>query len=320
MIEFFKKRDFGSLIGDTFNFFKVYGKNYFKNYFLINGLLLILMVVIMMLGYRELFQTFFGSNLRGETSYLENYVSDNALLIVGVSILIFLLFAIMMIINYLFPVFYLKRITNGQKEVATDEILNDFKQNFKKIVQLSLGMIFIVGPLSILVVGLSYAMVLIIIGIFLLLFVLPTLYNVVMFLMYDYFNSTRGFFDSLSYSLRSQFSYAHGRDKSPYWKYWGSTIIISIILYIISTVITMIPMLFVYSSLLTSPSDAGFEQNPFTGGFGIMLSVVYGVSMLVSLILSNIMYVSVGFLYYDSRTDLHQGVKLAEIDTIGVNE
>lgn len=319
-MEFYKKRDFGTVIGDSFNFFKLYGKNYFKNYLLINGLLLILMVVVVVFGYRELFQAVLGSNLSGQSTYLETYFNDNMGLLLGVSTVTMILFSVLMIINYLFPVFYVKRIASGQKTISTDEIMSDFKTNIKKIGKLCLGMIFIVGPLSILLIGFTYALILVIIGIFLLLFVFPTLYNVVTFLMYDYFNSQRGFFESLSYSIRSQFSYANGREKSPYWKYWGSTIIISIILYIISTIFTMIPMLLMYSSLLTSPSNSSLEQDPFSGSMGIFIFVIYGISMLVSLILSNLLYVSVGFLYYDSRTDLHQEVKFAEIESIGINE
>lgn len=320
MMEFYKKRDFGTVIGDSFNFFKLYGKNYFKNYLLINGLLLIIMVVVVVFGYRELFQAVLGSNLSGQSTYLETYFNDNMGLLLGVSTVTMILFSVLMIINYLFPVFYVKRIASGQKLISTDEIMSDFKTNIKKIGKLCLGMIFIVGPLSILLIGFTYALILVIIGIFLLLFVFPTLYNVVTFLMYDYFNSQRGFFESLSYSIRSQFSYANGREKSPYWKYWGSTIIISIILYIISTIFTMIPMLLMYSSLLTSPSNSSLEQDPFSGSMGIFIFVIYGISMLVSLILSNLLYVSVGFLYYDSRTDLHQEVKFAEIESIGINE
>jgi len=42
--------------------------------------------------------------------------------------------------------------------------------------------------------------------------------------------------------------------------------------------------------------------------------------MLLSFLLSNLLYVNAGFMYYDSRTDLHQKVELEEIDTIGINE
>jgi len=320
MMQFYKKRDFGTFISDSFNFFKLYGKNYFKSYILLNGLLMILMVTVFVLGYRELFSQILGSNLSGESYYFQQYFEDNLGMLMVVGILTFLLFLLLMIINYLFPVFYLKRLGQGQEKIKTDDILSDFKNNAGKIVKLCLGMMFIVTPLSFIIIGFSYVLVLIVIGIFLILLVFPTLFNVVTFLMYDYFNSNRGFFESLSYSIRSQFSYPNGREKSPYWKYWGSTIIVSIILYVVTSIFTFVPMMFFYGSLLTSAPDGNFEQNPFAGTAGIFFFVLYGISMLVSFFLSNMLYVNSGLMYYDSRTDLHQKVELAEIDTIGNNE
>lgn len=320
MMQFYKKRDFGTFISDSFTFFKLYGKNYFKNYILLNGLLMILMVIVFVLGYRELFSQLFGSNLNGESYYLQQYFDNNIGMLIVVGILTFLLFLILMIVNYLFPVFYLKRLAEGQDKIKTDDILSDFKNNAGKIVKLCLGMMFIVTPLSFIIMGFSYVLVLIVIGIFLILLVFPTLFNVVTFLMYDYFNSNRGFFESLSYSIRSQFSYPNGREKSPYWKYWGSTIIVSIILYVVTSIFTLIPMVFFFGSLLTSTPDANFEQNPFEGTAGIFFFVIYGISILVSFFLSNMLYVNSGLMYYDSRTDLHQKVELAEIDTIGSND
>ena len=73
MFEFYKRRDFGGLISDSFAFFKIYGKNYFKNYFLINGLILILMMVLAVVGYREFFSQMFGSNMEGQSRYFEEY-------------------------------------------------------------------------------------------------------------------------------------------------------------------------------------------------------------------------------------------------------
>lgn len=320
MMQFYKKRDFGTFISDSFNFFKLYGKNYFKSYILLNGLLMILMVTVFVLGYRELFSQILGSNLSGESYYFQQYFEDNLGMLIVVGILTFLLFLLLMIINYLFPVFYLKRLGQGQEKIKTDDILSDFKNNAGKIVKLCLGMMFIVTPLSFIIIGFSYVLVLIVIGIFLILLVFPTLFNVVTFLIYDYFNSNRGFFESLSYSIRSQFSYPNGREKSPYWKYWGSTIIVSIILYVVTSIFTFVPMMFFYGSLLTSAPDGNFEQNPFAGTAGIFFFILYGISMLVSFFLSNMLYVNSGLMYYDSRTDLHQKVELAEIDTIGNNE
>ncbi|MFC0427776.1 DUF4013 domain-containing protein [Chryseobacterium scophthalmum] len=320
MMQFYKKRDFGAFISDSFTFFKLYGKNYFRNYILLNGLLLILLVAVFIFGYRELFMQIFGSNMSGESYYFESYFEDNIGMFIVVGLLTFLLFLIMMIVNYLFPVFYLKRLAEGEMKIKTDDILGDFKKNAGKIGKLCLGMVFVVTPLSLIVMGISYAMILIVIGFFLILLVYPVLFNVVTFLMYDYFNSKRGFFESLSYSIRSQFSYTNGRERSPFWKYWGSTVVISIILYVITTIFTAIPMFFFMLKITTTEPDANFEQNPFAGSFGIMMFVTYGISLLISFFLSNMLYVNSGLMYYDSRRDFHQKVELEEIETIGINE
>ncbi|WP_422694620.1 DUF4013 domain-containing protein [Chryseobacterium sp. Mn2064] len=319
-MQLYKKREFGTFISDSFNFFKLYGKNYFKSYILINGLLLILMVVVVLFGYSELLSQIFGSNMDGNSSYLEDYFSDNAGLLIAVGLITFLLFMTLAIVSYLYPVFYLKRIANGAQNIKTDEIIGDFKKNAGKIAKLCIGLIFIVTPLALFVVVFSYILIFVIIGLFLIFLIYPTLYNVVTFLMYDYFNSDRKFFESLSYSIRSQFSYPNGREKSPYWKYWGGSIIMITIISIASSIFTYVPLLFFYGSILTSSPDGQFEQNPFAGTLGIIFFVFYGISMLLSFFLSNLMYVNVGLMYYDSRTDLHQKVELAEIDTIGINE
>lgn len=320
MMQFYKNRDFGTFISDSFRFFRLYGKNYFKNYILLNGLLLILMVVVVIFGYRELLMQIFGSNMSGNSSYLENYFEDNLGMFIVVGLLTFVLFVVLMIVNYLYPVFYLRRLAAGETKISMDDILTDFKNNSKKIAILCLGMIFIVTPPAFIVLGVSYALVLVLIGIPIMLFVFPTVMNIVNFLMYDVFNSNRGFFESLSYSIRAQFSYKNGREKSPYWKYWGATLVLFIIMYVISMVFTMIPMVIFFFTMMTTEPDGNFEQNPFSGIMGILFFVLYGFSLLVSFFLSNLMYVNSGLIYYDSRRDLHQQIELAEIDTIGSNE
>ncbi|MCW3162026.1 DUF4013 domain-containing protein [Chryseobacterium oryctis] len=278
------------------------------------------MVTIFVFGYKELFMQIFGSNLSGQSTYLESYFEDNLGMLITVGVITFFLFFILMIVNYLYPVFYMRRLASGENKIRPDDILGDFKNNAGRIGILCLGMMFIVTPLVIIVLGICYALILIIIGLLLILLVYPTIFNVTTFLMFDYFNTKRGFFESLSYAMRAQFSYPNGREKSPFWKYWGATLIIFLLIYVITTIFSFIPMMFLYGSLLTNPSSAGFEENPFAGSMGIFISVMYGVSLLLSFILFNVLYVNIGLMYYDSRTDLHQEVELAEIDTIGSNE
>jgi len=175
-------------------------------------------------------------------------------------------------------------------------------------------------PVATILFGFSYVLVFILIGIVLILFVAPTLLNVITFLCYDYFNGNRGFFESLSYAVRSQFSYPNGRENSPYWKYWGSTTIMGVLFYIVSGVFSAIPMMLYFTKLTTTTPDAQFEQNPMTGSFGMLIFFFYGVSLLISTLLMNVLYINSGLMYYDSRTDLHQKMELEEIETIGINE
>lgn len=58
-MEICKKRDFGELVSDTFNFFKVYGKNFFVNYLILNGSLLVLLAFLVGFGYREIISQLF---------------------------------------------------------------------------------------------------------------------------------------------------------------------------------------------------------------------------------------------------------------------
>ncbi|QOW10752.1 DUF4013 domain-containing protein [Kaistella flava (ex Peng et al. 2021)] len=321
MMQFYQKRDFGAFISDTFAFFKEHGKNYFKNYLLINGILLILMVIIFVFGYREIFSQMMGSNTSGQNYYFEAYFQENSVMLILVSTIVFILFLAVTMISYSYPILYLKRLTEtGNKNIKADEILSDLKNNIGRFLKLFLGLFFIVTPLAMIVFGLSVVLMFILIGFFLLILLGPALVNVVNFLMFDYFNTNKGFFESLSYAVRAQFSYKNGREKSPFWKYWGSTIVMYFIIQTITSIFTMIPMMFIFGGILTVPETGEFQQNPFEGSMGIVFFLFYGFSLLLSFMMINLIFVNSGLQYYDSRTDLHRNVDLSEIDTIGTHE
>ena len=321
MMQFYQKRDFGQFISDTFAFFKEHGKNYFKNYLLINGILLILMVIIFVFGYQELFSQMMGSNTSGQNYYFEAYFQENSAILILVSTIVFILFLAVTMVSYSYPILYLKRLTEtGNKNIKADDILSDLKNNIGRFLILFLGLFFIVTPLAMIVFGLTVVLMFILIGFFLLILLGPALMNVVNFLMFDYFNTKKGFFESLSYAVRAQFSYKNGREKSPFWKYWGSTIVMYFIIQVVASIFTMIPMMFIFGGMMTIPESGELQQNPFEGSMGIVFFLFYGVSLLFSFLMINVIFVNSGLQYYDSRTDLHRNVDLSEIDTIGTHE
>lgn len=321
MIEFYKKRDFGELLNATFNFFKIHGKNYFKNYFLINGLLLILLVVIFVIGYREIFMQFLGSNTGGQAYFFEQYFAENQEMLIGTGILVFILFLLTMVVTYSYPVLYMKRISEtGNSKITADQMLGDIKQNFGKFILYFLGLLFIIMPLFLVIFGISYVLMFLLIGFVILLFLLPTFANIVNFILYDYFHTDRGFFSSLGYAISSQFSYSQPNEKTPYWKYWGTTIIIYLIINVVVSIFSILPVLILMGVTFTQPDADVNGDSPLSGSLGIAIFMLYGISILASLVLSNLLYVASGFMYYDSRTDLHRSVSLDEISKIGSNE
>lgn len=319
-MQFYKKRDFGAFISDTFLFFKENGRNYFKNYLLINGLLLILLVFIFVFGYRELFSQMLGSNTGGQNYYFEAYFQQNSTMLILVSTIVFILFLAVAMVSYSYPILYMKRLSEtGNKNIKADEILSDLKNNTGRFVKFFFGLVFIIAPLAMIIFGISFMLIVLLIGFFLLILLGPAMMNVINFLMFDYFHTKKSFFESLSYAVRAQFSYKHGREKSPFWKYWGSTAVIYLMIQMISGVFTFIPLLLVMGGMYTVP-QTGVEDNPFQGTMGVLFFIIYGISILVSFIMINVVFINAGLQYYDSRTDLHRNVDLSEIDTIGTHE
>ncbi|WP_027376571.1 hypothetical protein [Kaistella palustris] len=320
-MQFYRKRDFGTFISDTFNFFKEYGRNYFRNYILINGLLLILLVFVFIIGYRELFLQIAGSNTGGGSYYFETYFQENQGVLFLVTGIVFLLFMAVMMVSYLFPVLYIKRLCEtGSKNITVDDMLGDLKKNTGRFLKFFLGLVFIVMPLAMIVFGISGLLVFIFVGFLLLILLGPATLSVINFLMYDYFSTDKGFFDSLSYALRAQFSYRNGREKSPFWKYWGSTVVLYLIIQTIISAVTLIPTLIIFGKIFTVTPDGSEPENILQGTDGILFLIFYGIAVLISFLMMNAILVNSGLQYYDSRTDLHRHSDFTEIDSIGTHE
>ena len=121
-MQFYKKRDFGELISSTFDFVKIYGLNYFKNYILLNGMILILLLVVIFIGYGEFIQQFFGSNLSNETYLFEDYFLHNQEILIIVAIISAFLFLLFSLVTYSYPILYMKRVAeNGTLKVTAEE-------------------------------------------------------------------------------------------------------------------------------------------------------------------------------------------------------
>lgn len=318
-MQIFQERNFGNLVSDTFNFFRIYGKDYFKSYFIINGALLLIMTLLSIFFYREFFIQIFVANAGGESYLFESYFINNWPILVLVGGIAFILLFIIAVVVYTFPIFYMKRLGENQTKISTDNLLTDMRKNVGKFFMFCLLTVIIVMPVMMIFIAISSFLMMILIGFFLFILMMPAFYNVLYLTLYDYMSTDKGYFAALSYSARSVFGNMFDSSRTRFWKYWGSTLVLGIIIYIISMAFSMIPYFMIIGNMSLNPNydQINDPSTIFSGVMGIVFFVSYGISVLISSIVYNLMAVNAGFMYYDSRKDLHRELDINEIDTIG---
>ena len=276
------------------------------------------MTLLSIFFYREFFMQIFVANAGGESYLFESYFSNNWPILVLVGSIAFILLFIIAVVVYTFPIFYMKRLGENQT-ISTDNLLTDMRKNVGKFFMFCLLTVIIVMPVMMIFIAISSFLMMILIGFFLFILMMPAFYNVLYLTLYDYMSTDKGYFAALSYSARSVFGNMFDSSRTKFWKYWGSTLVLGIIIYIISMAFSMIPYFMIIGNMSLNPNydQINDPSTIFSGVMGIVFFVSYGISVLISSIVYNLMAVNAGFMYYDSRKDLHRELDINEIDTIG---
>jgi len=136
MFELYKRRDLSANFSDTIAFFKSFGKHYFKNYFVINGIFLMILVVLIYFISKIYMEAIFSNmtDLNHNPNYLLDYFNNNIFLIIIGFIITFLLIIILSMLNISFPVIYLKLMEKtSNNSFSTGEIVTGLKENIGKM-------------------------------------------------------------------------------------------------------------------------------------------------------------------------------------------
>ncbi len=310
MFELYKKRSFGDYINDSFKFFKIYGKHYFKNYFTINGSFLLLLMVLMYFFFKIylefIFTTFNGNQFNPENQFA-SMIQNNIGLIITAGIFGFLLILTFTILQFTFPVIYLDLVDkNKGQNFTTKDIVSKLKKQILRILIFVLGSIFIIFPVLIIVFTLNILLCFILIGFPLFLVTIPAIASWISISYYHYISGD-GFFLALQngfYDLTKQF-----------YAIVFSTLIVYILLYIINLIFTMIPYMIGIASIYTS-SQTDFSNDRFST-FSIMMIITLMISMLAGFIMNNLLLVQQGLVFYSQRENNDSISTQSEIELIG---
>lgn len=311
MFQLYKKRDFSALVGDTFNFFKLEGKNYFKNYFIINGSLLLLLVVIIYFFANIFIKGAFANMQTGNEESFYNEMYSNLGLFIGLGALMILLIIIISMLNYAFPLGYLK-LMEQNKERNFENLIQYFKSKIGRIIIFFLLSIVVLFPLLFIVMFLTILSVFILIGIPLLLLLIPTMTSFISLFYITYISEEVSYFEA--------FGKAFDMLKKNYFPIIGATFVMYMIIQVTLGILTMIPYIIGVIFLFSNPE--AIEQN-VENSFSIIAVILIAIiiiSIIFNYTLQNLMLINQGITYYSCKEALENVSLNNSIDLIGTDE
>lgn len=313
MFQLFKKRNFSALVGDTFDFFKIQGKHYFRNYFIVNGGFLLVLLVLIYFIVKIVFEGIMANASSGyaEPNAIDAFMNENLPLIIGLSIFTGIVALFLTLLSYAFPVAYLD-LLQKKNDFSTKEIIDVIKSKLGKIVIFFIASIFILIPLMMIAVLLSFALVFILIGIPLIFIVIPAMVSWFSLSFYDYISTDSSYFDALGNGFNLL--------KQKFWPVVGSTAVMYVIMQITVSVVSMIPYFIGIASMFTTLDNTpGTPDSETLTFFMIMLVITMVVSILLNFILQNLLLVNQGIIYYSLREENENNTPKSEMDLIGTH-
>ncbi|WP_417366444.1 hypothetical protein [Flavobacterium beibuense] len=301
MFKLYRLRDFSALINDSFSFFKYHGKNYFKNYFIINGGILVVIALLTYLTTNVIFTSIGDLNSPGAQEMLLDYFDNNLWYFIGVGGVIFLLLMILSLLNYSYPVLYLKTLQNNQKPTVKD-ILTLLKSKAGKIILFPIASLISFIPLFTIIALISAFFIMTIIGIPVAFIIIAAMASWMMLSFYDNITTDNGFFTSFSKGITML--------TNRFWQNVGVTIIIAIVVFCTNLFFSLIPELLLEFTLLSETTDIS--------SVSVIIAIISTIlSVFISYLLTNLTVISQGMIYYSYEESIHNNSLDSEIDLIG---
>ena len=307
MFQLYKKRDFSSYITDTVMFFKHYWKNYFSNFIVITGALLLVLCVIFYFIFRDVFGALINGssgNFDFSTYFQDNWVSFAIMVFIAVLVTILFSLACMS-----YPVAYLQLVEKtGRNSFTSSELLDQIKGQLGRVFMFGLLSFLILFPLLMVVTVISVLAIFLVIGIFLIFMLTPVFTVWVTQALFVYLNEKTGFFEALARSWNILFN-------KKFWHIVGSTFVVYMAISIIQSIFSLIPYFIMIFSVLGTGTEPDFASTRIV----FAMTALYILALVASYILSNFLMITQGLIYYSSLEQKEHTQAFYEIDMIGRN-
>ncbi|MBO6607123.1 hypothetical protein [Psychroserpens sp.] len=312
-MQLYKSRGFGEFFQDTFAFIKQNGSHFFKYFFIINGIFIMILMVLSHYFSKFYSDLLFSSIVTDNQSAFENFMNENF----GIFIILCFVFVVVgllaSIISYAFVPIYLKLYNElGARNFQTNELIKAYKKHFGQLIIFVLCGILIAIPIAIFVGLLAFVLAITIIG----LLALPIVAGIVSLFyqgsLMEYLERKRGLWESFGYNWKLM--------SSKFWASVGSVGLFFLISYIIQYAIALIPSLSYFMDVITE-SQSGtfntFEPDPFSSTLTIAYFII---SFIITSVLNAIVQMNQGIIFYSLKEDNEHINTKSDIDLIGTSE
>ena len=311
-MKLYKSRDFSSFFTDTFEFIKQNGTHFFKQFIIINGIFVLILVAISYIFSSLFLNNYLEAITSGNAaSKFEEVMNGNEGLFIGLIISLIIGSLIFGIISYAFTPIYFKLLEkNEDTNFNTSDIVSMYKANISKLLLFVALGILIGIPLA-LVFGIAAVIVSItIIGILLLPLLVALFTSIYNMTLLEYLDQKRSFFDCFSYSWSLIFS--------KFWPAVGCMGIFYVMSYVVQVALSLIQSIFNITSQLTIPNaDAVTEDSSL---FLIIVTLIFFIiTFFVGILLNTILQINQSIVYYGLKEDKEQINTKSDIDLIGAN-
>lgn len=313
-MQLYKSRDFGLFFQDTFAFLKQNGTHLFKNFFIINGIFLLILMVMGYFFSKFYMDVVFGGIINGNPNAIDDYMNENA----GLFILLFLVFIIVglvaTVISYSFVPIYLKLFAeHGDKTFNAAEIINEYKTNIGKIFIFLICGIILAFPLTIVAGILLFVLAITLIGFLLMPLVIGGFSLLYQGTLMEYFQNKKSIWESFGYSWTLI--------STKFWPAVGCVGLFFLMSYIAQNVIALIPyFLFIVDMITETQSGVNPDPQELGKSMTVMMVAIFLITFFVSSILNVIVQVNQGVVFYSLKEDNENINTKSDIDLIGSSE
>lgn len=276
-MQLLQQRDFSGFFSDTFRFIKENGAHFITNYFIINGIFLLIQMV---------------------KNYYTNPMDINFMLEI-----IYIIFAFIFgIVNWTFVTIYMILYSKRGLDFDYRDILNFYQENIGKILVFVLVSILLLIPIIIVFYIALFLVLITIIGPFLL---YAALIIWVSLSLYEYLYTNKGILDC--------YIYAWKLFTKKFWATTGSTTLLYVIVFIIYGVVLTFTGVFAafFEMNINNPEDTILKfSEAFTSPTTLVVMTLLSVLMVL-------VQISQGIIYFSQKEQLENISTNDDIDQIG---